>query len=113
MEIIKLVRRLLNRKGLKMVEATDGDEALKVIRETRPQLVILDVMMPGHSGWEVCRAIREDEALKNIGVIMLTGIGERLNEMTSPLYGADAYLDKPFDFQSLDETITKVLEERG
>ena len=98
-EIIKLVRRLLNRRDVKMLEATDGEEALRVIRENRPELVILDVMMPGQTGWEVCRAIREDDSLSQTAVIMLTGIGERLNEMTSPLYGADAYLDKAVRFR--------------
>ncbi|MCZ7681982.1 MAG: response regulator [Sandaracinaceae bacterium] len=88
-------------------------EALKVVRRERPNLVILDVMMPGMTGWEVCRAIREDDALGNTGVIMLTGIGERLNEMTSPLYGADEYLDKPFEFRDLDALIERVLRARG
>jgi DNA-binding response OmpR family regulator len=75
--------------------------------------VVLDVMMPGQSGWEICKAIREDEKLKTTGVIMLTGIGERLNEMTSPLYGADAHLDKPFELQALDAAVTRVLSARG
>jgi DNA-binding response OmpR family regulator len=70
-------------------------------------------MMPGQTGWEVCRSIRENEALSGTGVIMLTGIGERMNEMTSPLYGADAYLDKPFDPSALDALITEVLDKRG
>ena len=69
-------------------------------------------MMPGMSGWQVCRSIREDSALEDTAVIMLTGIGERLNEMTSPLYGADASLDKPFEFGELDATIDRVLESR-
>jgi DNA-binding response OmpR family regulator len=69
-------------------------------------------MMPGMSGWEVCRAIREDDALSHTAVLMLTGIGERLNEMTSPLYGADAYLDKPFDFGDLDATIERIMGTR-
>jgi DNA-binding response OmpR family regulator len=108
LEILSLVRRHLRKKGLDVVEASDGEEALETARKEKPDLVILDVMMPGMSGWEVCRAIREDEALANTRVIMLTGIGERLNEMTSPLYGADDYLDKPFDFGELDEKIKLV-----
>jgi DNA-binding response OmpR family regulator len=70
-------------------------------------------MMPGMSGWEICKTIREEAALSQTGVIMLTGIGERLNEMTSPLYGADAYLDKPFDLTDLDAAVTQVLTARG
>ncbi|MBW2465289.1 MAG: response regulator, partial [Deltaproteobacteria bacterium] len=86
--------------------------ALDLAQSEKPDLVILDVMMPGMSGWEVCRAIREDETLSHTSVIMLTGIGERLNEMTSPLYGADEYLDKPFDFGDLDQMVEKVLGSR-
>jgi len=113
LEILTMVRTLLRRRDVKLIEASDGEEAMRLIRENEPDLVVLDVMMPGMSGWEVCKGIREDAALSSTGVIMLTGIGERLNEMTSPLYGADAYLDKPFDMGDLDEKVTEVLAERG
>ena len=109
LEILTMVRTLLKRRDVTLFEASDGEEAMKLIRENEPDLVVLDVMMPGMSGWEICKAIREDETLAQTGVIMLTGIGERLNEMTSPLYGADAYLDKPFELTDLDAAITKVL----
>ncbi len=112
LEILALVKRHLKKLLVEVVEASDGEEALRAARREKPSLVILDVMMPGMSGWEVCRAIREDESLAGTGVIMLTGIGERLNEMTSPLYGADDYLDKPFDFEDLDDKIATVLESR-
>lgn len=111
-EILALVAGTAKKLGCRVVEANDGEEALKLAREHVPALVVLDVMMPGMSGWEVCRAIREDDRLENTGVIMLTGIGERLNEMTSPLYGADAYLDKPFDLEELRDTMRAVLERR-
>src|SRR5260370_32384064 len=70
-------------------------------------------MMPGMSGWEVCRKIRQDAALAHTGVLMFTGIGESLNEATSPLFGADEYIDKPFDFELLDEKVMSVLERRA
>ncbi|HJL14661.1 MAG TPA: response regulator [Sandaracinaceae bacterium LLY-WYZ-13_1] len=113
-EILGLVtRHLKSYDDVEILEASDGEEALKLARREKPDLVILDVMMPGMTGWEVCRAIREDDALSKTGVIMLTGIGERLNEMTSPLYGADEYLDKPFEFEALDALIHKVVADRG
>ena len=113
LEILNLTRSLLRRRGFDVIEASDGDEAIRQVLENRPDLVILDVMMPGQSGWEVCRAIRETDSLKNTGVIMLTGVGQRMNEMTSPLYGADGHLDKPFEFDALDELITQVLDKRS
>ncbi len=98
---------------LDILEASDGEEAWALARERLPDLVVLDVMMPGMSGWEVCRKIREDVALAHTGVVMLTGIGENLNQMTSPLYGADAYLDKPFDFDQLDAKVAQALAARA
>ncbi len=98
---------------MEVLEASDGDEAWRLARERLPDLVVLDVMMPGMSGWEVCRKIRQDAALAHTGVLMLTGIGENLNEATSPLFGADEYIDKPFDFEKLDEKIVTVLRRRA
>lgn len=108
-EILGLVIRHMKSCGASVLEASDGEEALRIARREKPDLIVLDVMMPGMSGWEVCRAIREDESLKTTAVLMLTGIGERLNEMTSPLYGADDFLDKPFDLEQLDGKLDEVL----
>lgn len=112
-EILALVSRTLRRMGIEVHEASDGDEALKTIRSVRPVAVVLDVMMPGLSGWEVCRALRDDQEIAETGVLMLTGIGERLNEMTSPLYGADDHLDKPFDFDELEQRVEALLAKKG
>lgn len=109
-EILSIVGKVLRRMDLHVIEASDGDEAMTMILEHHPKLVVLDVMMPGQSGWEVCRAVRDTESLKDTRVLMLTGIGERLNEMTSPLYGADAYLDKPFEIEALDRKVRELLE---
>ena len=98
---------------LEVIQARDGEEAWKLAREHLPDLVVLDVMMPGMSGWEVCRKIREDIALAHTGVVMLTGIGENLNQLTSPLYGADAYVDKPFEFEELDDKVRETLSARA
>ena len=81
--------------------AEDGEQAWEEIRKVLPDLVVLDVMMPGMSGWEVCRKIRESPALAHTAVVILTGIGERTNEMTSPLFGADTHIDKPFESDAL------------
>ena len=93
--------------------AEDGEQAWEAIRKGLPDLVVLDVMMPGMSGWEVCRKIRESPALAHTSVVILTGIGERTNEMTSPLFGADSHIDKPFEFDDLDERIAEALAARA
>src|SRR5271170_2860790 len=113
LELVAQHLKTLDDPQLVVLEASDGEQAWKLAREHLPALVVLDVMMPGMSGWEVCRKIREDVALAHTGVVMLTGIGENLNQMTSPLYGADAYIDKPFDFEELDEKVKAALSARA
>jgi DNA-binding response OmpR family regulator len=114
LELVVRHLKTLEDPKLEVIEAPDGDEAWRLAQEVLPDLVVLDVMMPGMSGWEVCRKIREDHArFAHTGVVMLTGIGEKVNEMTSPLYGADAYIDKPFDFEELDVKVKEALDLRA
>src|SRR6478609_8987930 len=110
--MVAMLSSHLRSKGFSVLEASDGDQAWELAHEHLPNLVLLDVMMPGMSGWEVCRKIREAVSLAHTGIVMLTGIGETLNELTSPLYGADQYLDKPFQFQKLAELVQSTLEAR-
>jgi DNA-binding response OmpR family regulator len=112
LELVARHLRTMTDPKLEVIQASDGEEAWRLAREHLPDLVVLDVMMPGMSGWEVCRKIREDVALAHTGVVMLTGIGENLNQMTSPLYGADAYIDKPFEFDDFDDRIRGTLKGR-
>jgi DNA-binding response OmpR family regulator len=113
LELVARHLKSMDNPKLVVLEASDGEQAWRLAREHLPDLVVLDVMMPGMSGWEVCRKIREDVALAHTGVVMLTGIGENLNQMTSPLYGADAYVDKPFEFGELDEKVKGALDARA
>ncbi len=108
-ELTGILLKRLQSLDCDIVTATDGIAALEQIRNKRPDVVILDVMMPRKNGWEVCKAIRQDPDIAGTGVIMLTGIGSSLNEMTSPLYGADEYLDKPFNFSELIFKIKRML----
>ena len=112
-QILTMLGIRLSKRGYQVLEAADGLQTLEKAREHHPDLVLLDVMMPGKNGWEVAKELRADEELQNVGIVMLTAIGERVNEMTSPLYGADAYVDKPFDFADLEAKIKKVLEDRA
>jgi DNA-binding response OmpR family regulator len=114
--MLSLVTRHVRGMGFTVVEAGDGDTAWELAQAHTPDLVILDVMMPGMSGWEVCKRVKSPAAAETFGstgVIMLTGIGENLNEMTSPLFAADTWLNKPFDFADLEARIRETLAKYG
>ena len=104
-------RRALVSHGYRAATAEHGVDGLRKLREEPFDLVLLDAMMPGMSGWEVCRNIRESDQLAGTKILMLTGIGARLNEMTSPLYGADDYLDKPFEFDAFERKVRGLLSD--
>jgi DNA-binding response OmpR family regulator len=112
-EILTMLGIRLSKKGYQVLEAVDGTQTINLARKHHPDLVLLDVMMPGKNGWEVAKELRSDQQFSNVGIVMLTAIGEKVNEMTSPLYGADAYVDKPFDFSELEKKIKDVLSERA
>lgn len=109
-QILGMLAARLERRGYTILTAGDGEEALEQARTRTPALVVLDVMMPKKNGWEVARALKQSKVTSGIKVIVLTAIGESINEMTSPLYGADAYLDKPFDFAVLEGTIRRLID---
>ncbi|MCC6528463.1 MAG: response regulator [Polyangiaceae bacterium] len=94
-----LVVQVLRGLGCDVLEAGDGDEAWDLWDEHRPALLVLDVMMPYVTGWELCRRVKEAahaRAERPPRILMLTGIGAALNAMTSPLFQADDWIDKPF-----------------
>ena len=108
-EILALVETRLRRRGFEVQTAADGEAALAAARARPPDLVVLDIMMPKRNGWEVARALKRDPATQATKIVVLTAIGEQINQITSPLYGADAYLDKPFDFDDLERIIDDLL----
>lgn len=109
----ELLRELFSGYSCVWLEATDGAEALTTVFAEQPDVVILDVRMPEFSGWEVCREIRQRDSLAGVRVLMLTSMGMRVNATTSPLFGADAYLDKPFDIDVMREKVAALVAENG
>jgi DNA-binding response OmpR family regulator len=114
--IADLVRQVLLRHGYEVLTASDGDAALQAIYELRPNLVVLDLMLPKLSGWEVCRRVKEDEAVRSIPVLMLTARREERDLIEGLEIGADDYVRKPFSTAELSARISTILrrsEKRG
>ena len=108
-EIVTMLTTRLGHRGYKVSSAGDGHRALELARREKPDLVLLDVMMPGKSGWEVARALKQDPVTQAVKIMMVTAIGEKTNEITAPIYGADAHIDKPFEFEKLEKMIQGLL----
>lgn len=108
-DLRSLVRLHIELLDCVVLEANDGENALEAILVEQPDLVILDVMMPKLTGWEILRYIRSKTHLAEMKVLMLTGIGETLNELSSPMYGANDYLDKPFKADTLLHKVKTLL----
>ncbi len=106
LEMRRLVRRALAPLGVDIIEAHNGEEALEQLIVEQPDAMVLDVMMPVLSGWEILKYLREKPTLSHIKVLMLTGVGKTVNALTAPLYGADAYLDKPFDLDEVRSVVS-------
>lgn len=103
----EVVRRYLTREGHQVIEAADGPSALSAVRSSAPDLVVLDLMLPGIDGLEVCREIRRSSA---IPVIMLTALGEESDRVVGLEYGADDYVVKPFSPRELTLRVGRVIE---
>jgi two-component system, OmpR family, alkaline phosphatase synthesis response regulator PhoP len=108
-EIVAMLNARLSKRGYQVTTASDGHQALELAKKQVPDIVLLDVMMPGKSGWEVARALKHDPATEAIKIVMVSAIGEKTNEITAPIYGADAHVDKPFEFETLERVITQLL----
>ena len=100
---------LMKREGHAVSVARDGPAALEAIRTAKPDLVLLDVMMPGLSGFEVCQAVRGDEALAGVKILMLSAKGRDTDIAKGQALGADAYMTKPFSTRELAEKVRELL----
>lgn len=99
--IVISIEFLMKREGFQVVIAHDGEEALAKVLADKPDLILLDVMMPKKNGYEVCQAIRSDSALASTKVLMLTAKGRETEIAKGMAIGADAYMTKPFSTRDL------------
>src|SRR5579872_2921853 len=111
--LVTMLRYNLEKQGFRVDEATDGQEALTRIAEAQPDLVLLDWMVPGVSGIEVCRQIRRRPATRELPVIMLTARTEDQDAVRALNTGADDYVTKPFNLESLLARMRALLRRSG
>jgi DNA-binding response OmpR family regulator len=107
--IVVSLEFMMKRAGYEVVIARDGPEALAAIRRERPSLVLLDAMMPGMSGFEVCEAVRADAELRDTPILMLTAKGRETDVARGVGAGANAYVTKPFSTRDLVEKVRDML----
>ncbi|HYI11785.1 MAG TPA: EAL domain-containing protein [Thermoanaerobaculia bacterium] len=108
-EVALLLRTYLRPLDCEVILARDGEEALSVAQTLLPDAVLLDVMMPKRSGWEVCQALKAVQRTSRIGVILVTGRGDVKDRLTGLQVGADDYLVKPFDREEVTKRVRTVL----
>lgn len=108
-DIVDLVAYNLEKEGHEVLKAYDGERALQIVRAKTPDLVILDLMLPGIQGLEVCKRLRRDPATAAVPIIMLTAKGEEVDKVLGLEVGADDYVTKPFSVKELVARVKAVL----
>jgi DNA-binding response OmpR family regulator len=107
--IVVSLEFMMKREGYEVIIARDGAAALEAIRRERPALVLLDAMMPGMSGYDVCAAVRADETLRDTRILMLTAKGRESDLARGTGVGVDAYVTKPFSTRDLVAKVRDML----
>ena len=109
-DIVSLIKLSLDLANFDTLEALSGIEALTLLKKEKPDLILLDIMMPEMDGYEVCRRIKKDKALKKIPVVMLTAKGQKDDAEQGLDSGAEDYIIKPFDPYELGERVREMLK---
>jgi two-component system alkaline phosphatase synthesis response regulator PhoP len=107
--ILHILDFILGAEQYDVVTATNGEQALQRVREDKPDLIILDIMMPKLDGYETCRIIKQDDSTKHIPVILLTAKGRDIDQKLGEEVGASDYITKPFSPTKLIERVQSIL----
>ena len=111
-DIRELIEYKLGQEGYRVLVAADGDEGLELVRQAAPDLLLLDLMLPGLDGLEICRRLRKDPLTEKLPIIMVTARGEESDIVTGLELGADDYIVKPFSPRELLARVRAVLRRR-
>ena len=106
-DIVETLSFMLQAKGYEIISAYDGEEGLKLAKEEKPDLIILDVMMPKINGYKICRLLKYDAKYKNIPIIMVTARSQDNYKLIGEETGANEYITKPFEFSDVLNVINK------
>ncbi|OGR88981.1 MAG: hypothetical protein A2992_07090 [Elusimicrobia bacterium RIFCSPLOWO2_01_FULL_59_12] len=106
-----ILRTRLELAGHEVMEASNGEEGVRLLEAAASDLVFLDVMMPRVDGWQICRQIKSNPKTKAIPVVMLTALGQQIDQLRGFESGADDYLTKPWDPERLTATLERLLPE--
>ena len=109
-DITETLAFMLKAKGYEVISAYDGEEGLKLAKETNPDLIILDVMMPKINGYKIARLLKYDNKYKHIPIVMVTARGQDTDKLIGEETGANEYITKPFEFEEVLDTVNKYLE---
>ena len=107
--IVELIKFNLTNNGYKVIKANNGIDAVRLAIEEKPKLILLDLMIPGKDGYDVCREVRSNSEIRNIPIIMLTAKSEELDKILGLELGADDYITKPFSVRELLARVKAVL----
>ncbi|MDT8718144.1 response regulator transcription factor [Clostridium sp. 19966] len=107
--ILELIKFNLESNGYKVITATNGLDAIKFAKAEIPHLMLLDLMLPGMDGYDVCKEIKRDSSIANMPIIMITAKGEELDKILGLELGADDYITKPFSLRELKARVKAVL----
>ncbi len=107
--IIELLKFNLINAGYKVISANNGIDALKIAKAENPKLILLDLMLPGLDGFDVCKEVKKNKETQNISIIMLTAKGEEIDKILGLELGADDYITKPFSVRELLARVKAVL----
>jgi DNA-binding response OmpR family regulator len=107
--LLEQVLEELEDEGVELITADNGETALDIIRSETPELVFLDVMMPKMNGFDVCNAVKNDLAIKNVYIVLLTAKGQEFDKLKGIEVGADVYMTKPFNPDEVLEKARNVL----
>jgi CheY-like chemotaxis protein len=102
-----IIRDYLEARGYPITVAYNGDEAMAQFEESKPSLVLLDVMMPGMDGWQVCRQIKASPSARDVRVIMVTALQDWMDKRQAIETGADDYVEKPFELSKLAAVVER------